>query len=93
MNDLSIIVARKQKRILDWKKAFSANQALDLKEKEQINQSLNTLSLLLGKLITATGKELEETKSRIEALDRELVNMYETSRLLTAPQGTAALSQ
>ncbi len=92
MNDLSIIVARKQKRIIDWKKAFNANHALSTKEREEANQSLQTLNLLLGKLISAGGDELEETRSRIESLEREIVNLYETSRLLTAEQGTPAIT-
>ena len=91
MNDLSIIVARKQKRIIDWERAFNANLALSPKEREHINQSLNTLNLLLGKLISASGEELEETKSRIESLEREIIALYETSRLLTADQGVAAI--
>jgi len=91
MNDLSIIVARKQKRIIDWKRAFKANLALSAQESEHINQSLSTLNLLLGKLISASGDELEETKSRIECLEREIIALYETSRLLTADQGVAAI--
>lgn len=91
MNDLSITVARKQKRIIDWKKAFKVNLSLSSKEREHINQSLSTLNLLLGKLISASGDELDETNSRINALEREIISLYETSRLFTSDQGTAAI--
>ncbi len=92
MNDISITIARKQKRILDWKKAFVANHALTSEERSHINQSLSTLNLLLGKLITATGDELLETQSRIESLEREIINLYEISRLLTSDKGTPAIA-
>ena len=92
MNDISITIARKQKRILDWKRAFAANLALTLEERNHINQSLSTLNLLLGKLISASGDELIETQSRIESLEREIINLYEISRLLTAKQGAPAIT-
>lgn len=92
MSDISIIVARKQKRILDWQRAFAANCALNPSERKDIGQSLQTLNLLLGKLIAATGDERIETESRIASLEREIINLFETSRLLTSTQGTPAIT-
>lgn len=91
MSDLSIIVSRGQKRILDWKKEFDRNYKLSPSDKKQIYENLSTLNSLYGKLLIATGKELEETEKRIFCIESEINYLFNDSRLFTSTIGTPAI--
>lgn len=109
--DLSLIVARRQKRLNYWVERFQSETAASAtgasaagaapkprfqkgSREAEIHEKLSTFALLLSKLVKAENPtQLQESESRLQALERELTGLFEARRLMTSSIGVPAVGE
>ena len=87
--NISLQLARRQKRLLYWKDRLAANQ-LPQEYAVKCKELFSTYSLLLVRMTKQlSADEFTECESRLEAIEQELTNLFSSHRLLTSPLGSA----
>ncbi len=94
--NLSLSLARRQKRLLFWKKLFlnetveGHNLPENLKTKLKVN--IETFRQLLNKYpLIRDETERKECEERLSSMEREFNSLTETRRLLTSKYGLASV--
>ena len=90
--ELSLILARRQKRLKYWQESFE-QETLTSEQATKLKELFNTYSLLISKMVKATdSSEREDCEFRLESIDRELTSLFEERRHLTSDIGVGAVT-
>lgn len=96
-NELSISIARRQKRLLYWKKVLlskgSNGSKLPDNALSKLKEQMDTFSQLLAKYpLIKDPNELKECELRLSTMERDFNSIFEGRRLLTTSIGLASIS-
>ena len=94
-SDLSILLARRQKRLHYWKQwLLKEGKALPESIKAKLKEDLETFGLLLSKYsVIKEALEIDDCEKRLSTLEREFNSLFESRRLLTSKNGTPSVGE
>jgi hypothetical protein len=93
--DLSILLARREKRLRFWNEWFLENgKSLDSSTRNKILTLMKNFKSTLGKyaLSESTGAN-ESFENSLSDIERELNNFFDARRLMTSAIGTPAIEE
>jgi hypothetical protein len=90
--DLSLSLARREKRLRFWQSALFSQSLLKEGEMEEIKRLLGAFRSLLSKYaLSENTSDHEKYELEVSSLERELTSLFETRRLLTSKIGIPAV--
>jgi hypothetical protein len=90
--DLSLSLARREKRLRFWQSALFSQSSLNEIEMEKIKRLLSSFRLLLSKYALSENiSDQEKYELEVSGLERELTSFFESRRLLTSKIGIPAV--
>ena len=90
--DISLLLARRQKRLVYWKEQFSGGK-LEEQNRDHLNELFSKYTRAIAKIVSGTEQEAEACEIELEAIERELTSTFEQLRLMTSPFGIPAISE